>query len=106
MVLHRISDLDAAGDAGSRRQALAKGLLAETGTVIAYRQHAEELTRTSAALGLSETESERIVRYPQGVALWRVGSRSYEVRHMRSARERALTATDAAMASRETATST
>jgi type IV secretory pathway VirB4 component len=106
MVLHRISDLDAAGDAGSRRQALAKGLLAETGTVIAYRQHAEELARADAALGLSETESERIVRYPQGVALWRVGSRSYEVRHVRSARERTLTATDAAMASRETATST
>jgi hypothetical protein len=101
MVLHRISDLDASGDAGSRRQALAKGLLAETGTVIAYRQHSEELARTRAALGLSETEAERIVRYPQGVALWRVGSRSYEVRHVRSARERALTATDAAMAPRD-----
>jgi type IV secretory pathway VirB4 component len=101
MVLHRISDLDAAGDSGSRRQALAKGLLAETGTVVAYRQHAEELARTSAALDLSDTEAERIVRYPQGVALWRVGSRSYEVRHVRSARERALTATDAAMAPRD-----
>ena len=101
MVLHRISDLDASGDAGSRRQALAKGLLAETGTVVAYRQHPEELARTSTALGLSETEVERIVRYPQGVALWRVGSRSYEVRHVRSPRERALTATDAAMAPRD-----
>ena len=64
-----------------------------------------ELARTGAALGLSETEAARIVRYPQGVALWRVGSRSYEVRHVRSARERALTATDKAMASRETAPS-
>jgi type IV secretory pathway VirB4 component len=106
MVLHRVSDLDAAGDAGSRRQALAQGLLAETGTVIAYRQHPDELARTSAALGLSETEAQRILHYPQGVALWRVGARAFEVRHVRSARERALTATDAAMAPREGDTAT
>src|SRR5207249_1814377 len=55
MVLHRISDLDASGDAGSRRQALAKGLLAETGTVVAYRQHPEELARPRAALVLLVT---------------------------------------------------
>lgn len=101
MVLHRLSDLDAAGDAGSRQQALAKGLLSETGTVVVYRQHPDELTRASAALGLSETEEQRIAHYPQGVALWRIGGRSFEVRHVRSSRERALTATDAAMARRE-----
>jgi hypothetical protein len=101
MVLHRLSDLDAAGDTGSRTQALAKGLLAETGTVIVYRQHPEEAGRTTAALDLSQTEAQRIVHYPQGVALWRIGGRSYEVRHVRSQRERTLTATDAAMANRE-----
>jgi type IV secretory pathway VirB4 component len=101
MVLHRLSDLDAAGDQGTRQQALAKGLLAETGTVIVYRQHPEEAERTSTALGLSSTEAQRIVHYPQGVALWRIGGRSYEVRHVRSERERTLTATDTAMASRE-----
>jgi len=101
MVLHRLSDLDAAGDAGSRQQALAKGLMAETGTVIVYRQHAEEVPRATAALGLSSTESERISHYAQGVALWRMGGRSYEVRHVRSQRERQLTATDTAMADRD-----
>jgi hypothetical protein len=101
MVLHRLSDLDAAGDAGTRQQALAKGLLAETGTVIVYRQHPEEARRASTILGLSETEAQRIVQYPQGVALWRIGGRSYEVRHVRSARERQLTATDEAMAHRQ-----
>jgi type IV secretory pathway VirB4 component len=102
MVLHRISDLDAAGDTGTRRQALAKGLLAETGTVIVYRQHPEEAQPTSVSLGLTETEAQRLAHYPQGVALWKIGGRSYEVRHVRSARERALTATDAAMANRDT----
>ncbi|MGH2864294.1 MAG: hypothetical protein ACRDJX_03485 [Solirubrobacteraceae bacterium] len=100
MVLHRLSDLDAAGDAGSRQQALAKGLLSETGTVIVYRQHPEEVQQATLALGLSGTESQRIGHYPQGVALWRIGGRSYEVRHIRSTRERALTATDTAMAQR------
>jgi type IV secretory pathway VirB4 component len=100
MVLHRLSDLDAAGDTGTRQQALAKGLLAETGTVIVYRQHPDEARRATPILGLSQTESERIAHYPQGVALWRIGGRSYEVRHARSQRERELTATDAAMAQR------
>jgi hypothetical protein len=101
MVLHRLSDLDAAGDEGSRQQALARGLLAETGTVIVYRQHHEEIPRAVAALGLSSTEAQRIGHYPQGVALWRIGGRSYEVRHIRSARELELTGTDTAMALRE-----
>ncbi len=101
MVLHRLSDLDAAGDDGTRQQALAKGLLAETGTVIVYRQHPEEVPRATRALGPLRTEAQRIGHYPQGVALWRIGGRSYEVRHIRSQRERALTATDAAMAPRE-----
>ena len=100
MVLHRLSDLDAAGDAGTRQQALAKGLLAETGTVIVYRQHPDEARRATPVLGLSQTESQRIAHYPQGVALWRIGGRSFEVRHARSERERELTATDAAMAER------
>jgi hypothetical protein len=101
MVLHRLSDLDAAGDSGTRQQALAKGLLAETGTVIIHRQHPDEARRATPILGLSETETQRIAQYPQGVALWRIGGRSYEVRHIRSERERTLTATDAAMANRE-----
>ena len=101
MVLHRLTDLDAAGDHGTRQQALAKGLLAETGTVVVYRQHPEETQRARASLGLSTTEAQRIGHYPQGVALWRIGGRSYEVRHVRSQRERALTATDTAMAPRE-----
>ena len=74
--------------------------MAETGTLIIYRQHPEETRRATPILGLSQTESERIAHYPQGVALWRIGGRSFEVRHARSERERELTATDAAMARR------
>ena len=93
--LHRLSDLDAAGDEGTRQQALVKGLLAETGTVIVYRQHPEEAPRAPRRSDCRSTEARRIVHYPQGVALWRIGGRSYEVRHVRSAREEPMTATDA-----------
>ena len=56
LVLHRISDLRAAGDEGTRQQRLAEGLLADASTTIVYRQHAQEIPLTTDALGLSETE--------------------------------------------------
>ena len=56
MVLHRLSDLDAAGDAGTRQQALAKGLLAETGTVIVYRQHPEEAAARHPSSGSQDRD--------------------------------------------------
>jgi hypothetical protein len=42
LALHRLSDLRAAGDDGSRQQRLAQGLLAEASTTVVYRQHAQE----------------------------------------------------------------
>ena len=46
LVLHRISDLRAAGDEGTRQQRLAEGLLADASTTIVYRQHAQEIPLT------------------------------------------------------------
>ena len=39
IVLHRLSDLRAAGDEGTRQQRLAEGLLSDASTVVVYRQH-------------------------------------------------------------------
>ncbi|WP_249011862.1 hypothetical protein [Conexibacter sp. DBS9H8] len=100
LVLHRISDLRAAGDEGSRQQRLAEGLLADASTTIIYRQHAQELPLSTEALGLSETERDLIGSLEQGVALWRVGGRSFEVRHLLSDLEWELIDTDQAMGSR------
>ena len=60
LVLHRISDLRAAGDQGTRQQRLAEGLLADASTTIVYRQHAQEIPLTADTLGLSQTERELI----------------------------------------------
>ncbi len=102
LVLHRLSDLRSAGDDGSRQQRLAQGLLAEASTTVVYRQHAQEVPATADALGLSTTARERIARLPAGVALWCVGGRCFEVRHVLSDREWQLIDTDAAMGRRRT----
>jgi hypothetical protein len=100
LALHRLSDLRAAGDDGSRQQRLAQGLLAEASTTVVYRQHAQEVPDTANALGLSSTARDRIARLPAGVALWVVGGRCFEVRHLLSDREWQLIDTDGAMGAR------
>jgi hypothetical protein len=101
LALHRLSDLRAAGDDGSRQQRLAQGLLAEASTTVVYRQHAQEVPDTADALGLSTTARDRIARLPPGVALWVVGGRCFEVRHLLSNREWQLIDTDHAMGTRQ-----
>ena len=97
LVLHRFSDLRAAGDEGTRQQRLAEGLLADASTTIVYHQHAKEAAFTSELLGLSSTEGELIKTLHQGEALWRVGNRSFLVYHVLSDLEQRLVDTDSAM---------
>jgi hypothetical protein len=96
-VLHRFSDLRAAGDEGSRQQRLAEGLLADASTTIVYHQHSKEAALTSELLGLSGTEGELIKTLHQGEALWRVANRSFLVYHVLSDIEQRLVDTDSAM---------
>ena len=56
MVIHRLSDLDAVGDANSEARNLALGLLADCSTKIIYAQEAGEAAKTGGVLGLSSTE--------------------------------------------------
>ena len=97
LVLHRLSDLRAAGDEGTRQQRLVEGLLAESSTVVVYRQHPGEIPTTTELLGLSSTEAEVIGVLGDGQALWRVAGRSFLVQHVLSDMEWALVDTDAAM---------
>lgn len=97
MVLHRLSDLDAVGAAGSEARALAEGLLADCSTRIIYRQEADQITATGAALGLTRPEREVLAALPRGVGLWKMPGRSHIVRHHLHADELAVVDTDAAM---------
>jgi hypothetical protein len=97
-VLHRLSDLTAAGPSGSEQVGLAHGLLADSETRVVYAQPPGEVERAGELLGLSSTEAELVPRLQRGVALWKVGGRSFLVQHRLSTDEAALVDTDARMA--------
>jgi type IV secretory pathway VirB4 component len=97
MVIHRLSDLLTAGDAGSQGRALAEGLLADCSTRIIYRQETDQLHAASALLGLTSVETQAIAHLNRGRGLWRVAGRSFIVQHQLHPRELALFDTDARM---------
>lgn len=97
LVLHRLSDLDAIGAAGSEARAIAEGLLADCSTRVVYRQESDQLTTTATTLGLTRTERDLLPALPRGTGLWKVASRSYVVRHRLHVDELGLFDTDAAM---------
>jgi hypothetical protein len=100
MVIHRLSDLDAVGDANSEARALALGLLADCSTKIIYQQETSEAPKTAAVLGLSITEQKELPALQRGEGLWRIGERAFVVRHSCTAAELVTFDTDSHMADR------
>jgi hypothetical protein len=96
-VVHRLSDLHAAGADGSEQQRLARGLLADSETRVIFGQPPSEVEAAADLLGLTQTEAELLPQLPRGVALWKVGSRSFLVEHRLGPAEAALVDTDARM---------
>jgi AAA-like domain len=96
-VVHRLSDLRSAGADGSSEQKLAEGLLADSETRVVFGQPPSEAEITAGLLGLSGTERDLISHLPRGVALWKVGERSFLVEHAVGRDEARLVDTDAAM---------
>jgi hypothetical protein len=96
-VVHRLSDLQAAGPAGSTQQQLAEGLLADTETRVVFGQPPAEAEASGRLLRLTNTERDLVARLPRGVALWKVGQRSFLVEHYVGPMEAGLVDTDAAM---------
>lgn len=97
IVLHRLSDLSAAGDSGTRERALAEGLLHDAQTRVVYNQYEDELPRTRELLGLTSTEARIVGELDPGIALWKVGRRSFLVQHRLSPLELEVVDTDARM---------
>lgn len=97
MVIHRLSDLDAVGEANSAARNLALGLLADCSTKIIYTQESGEATKTGTALGLSSTEVNELPQLARGEGLWRIRDRAYIVRHLCTPGELQLFDTDSRM---------
>lgn len=100
LVMHRLSDLTAAGAAGSREVALAEGLLHDAQTRVVYRQVQDEMARTRQTLGLTALTARLLPSLDPGVALWNLGPRSFLVQHRLHEREAALVDTDGRMRDR------
>jgi hypothetical protein len=98
-VVHRLSDLKATGASGSEQRELAKGLLADAETRVIYAQSTSEMSMGRDLLNLTDVEAELLPRLGPGIALWKVGTRSFLVEHRLGEHERALVDTDARMGS-------
>ena len=96
-VLHRVSDLRSVGASDSEQVALAQGLLSDSETRVVYAQSPGELEAAAELLSLSATEADLLPQLRRGIALWKVGQRSFLVQHRLSATERRIVDTDAAM---------
>lgn len=97
MIIHRLSDLDAVGEANSEARNLALGLLADCSTKIIYAQESGEADKTATALGLSTTEAKELPQLVQGEGLWRIRERAFVVRHLCTPGELELFDTNARM---------
>ncbi|WP_405013558.1 ATP-binding protein [Kitasatospora sp. NBC_01539] len=98
MVIHRLSDLLSAGDAGSRGRVLAEGLLADCSTRIIYRQESDQLATAASLLGLTGVETQAVAALTRGRGLWKVAGRSFITQHILHPAEKSLFDTDARMA--------
>jgi len=90
LVIHRLSDLDAVGERDSEVRNLALGLLADCSTKVIYAQESGEDVKTGATLGLSSTETDQLASLARGEGLWRIGERSFVVRHICTPNELSL----------------
>jgi type IV secretory pathway VirB4 component len=97
LVLHRWTDVAAAGDAGSAQRERAQGLLRECETALLFRQPPDEAREMSVALGLHEREEQYLTALPKGAALVRYGAFRSVVRVIPDDRDRRFIDTDSAM---------
>ncbi|NYI77080.1 ATP-binding protein [Nocardioides panzhihuensis] len=81
LIFHKLSDLDNVGDSGTAMRALASSLLSNAETRIIYRQEADQLGNTAAALGLTSTEQSLLPTLSTGRGLWRIKERSFVCQH-------------------------
>jgi hypothetical protein len=97
LIVHKLADLEVAGDKGSRVQGLVANLLADLETRVIFRPPADQLEPLGRSLGLTDTELARLSGLDVGCALWKIGQKSFLVRHNLSDYEKAIVDTDAAM---------
>jgi type IV secretory pathway VirB4 component len=97
LVLHRWTDVLAAGNAGSAQRERAQGLLRECETAWLLRQPPDEAREMSVVLDLHPLEERYLTALPRGSVLVRYGGHRSVVRIIPDQRDRMVIDTDGAM---------
>jgi hypothetical protein len=97
LAFHRFSDLAASGSADSEQVRIARGLIEDSGVRVSYRQATGSVDQAREFLGTSDVETDLLRYLRQGVGLWKIGTRSYVVKHQLSRAERVMVHTDSKM---------
>ncbi|MFW0168764.1 helicase HerA domain-containing protein [Rothia sp. P4278] len=97
LVLHKLSDLDMAGDEGSASRASAYSLLGDSSVQVVYHQNKSERERTIEKLGLSERQWDIVSKLKQGQGLWLLEGKPFKVQNRMSKPEEPVFNTNAAM---------
>lgn len=97
LAFHRFSDLAASGSADSEQVRIARGLIEDSGVRVSYRQATGSVEQAREFLGTSDVETDLLRFLHQGVGLWKIGTRSYVVKHQLSRVETAMVHTDSRM---------
>lgn len=94
LVLHKLGDLDLAGDAGSKTRADAYSLLGDSAVRIVYHQESDQKALAKETLGLTEREWQRVTNFKTGQGLWKLSNDSFVVRNTMTAPEVPIFNTD------------
>ncbi|MFW0120369.1 conjugal transfer protein TraC [Rothia sp. P5764] len=97
LVLHKLGDLNLAGDEGSKARASAFSLLGDSPVRVLYRQEAEEEELVKKTFGLSHREWEKVASFSSGRGLWKLGNHAFEVQNTMTAPERPVFDTNKSM---------
>lgn len=97
-VVHRLLDLGASGEAGSREARIAEALIGDADTIVIHRQSHDQQELLRSRLGLGATEAELTTTLHAGEALWICGQHTSLVRHRASRIELDFVYTDWRMA--------
>ncbi|MEV6848848.1 hypothetical protein [Actinoplanes sp. NPDC051411] len=97
LAFHRFSDLAASGSADSEQVRIARGLIEDSGVRVSYHQATGSLEQAREFLGTSDVETDLLRYLHPGVGLWKIGNRSFFVKHQLSQVETAMVHTDSHM---------
>ena len=97
LAFHRFSDLAASGSADSEQVRIARGLIEDSGVRVSYRQATGSLEQAREFLGTTDVETDLLRFLRQGVGLWKIGTRSFVVKHQLSRAETSMVHTDSRM---------